>query len=137
MSIFRFFAGLLSGTALGLLFAKQEGKSLRKKMKGKDSKAIAEMIGTQMIAAGKDAKESLTDLVESEDVKKLVKKGKDEIKTVAKKAKDEINKKTPVIKKAIKKATPQAKKILKDTQKTIKKASKKASDSTKKALKRK
>lgn len=93
MSIFRFFAGLLSGTALGLLFAKQEGKSLRKKMKGKDSKAIAEMIGTQMIAAGKDAKETLTELADSEDVKKLVKKGKAELKTVTKKAKEEMTKK--------------------------------------------
>ena len=32
MRIFQFLAGILGGTALGLLFAKREGKSLRKEL---------------------------------------------------------------------------------------------------------
>lgn len=125
MSIFRFLAGLLSGTALGLLFAKQEGKKLRNKMKGKDSKAIAEMLGKELLEAGKDIKDTVEDIAESDEVKKLAKKTKTAIK------------KSPIIKKAVKKVTPKVKKAvntLKNTEKKIKNAAHRATKKVKEVL---
>lgn len=135
MSIFRFLAGVLSGTALGLLFAKQEGKKLRKKMKGKDSKKIAEMLGKELLEAGKDVKDTVEDIAESDDVKKLVKKGKSEVKKAAKKAKTVIEEKSPAVKKAVKKAAPKAKKAVAKAKKTVKKAASSATKKIKKAVK--
>jgi gas vesicle protein len=134
MSIFRFLAGVLSGTALGLLFAKQEGKQLRKKMKGKDSKEIAEMLGKELIKAGKDAKDTVEDIAESDEVKKLVKKGKSGVKKAAKKAKTAI-KKSPAVKQAVKKVAPKAKKAVKAVKAAEKKVKKAASSATKKVKK--
>lgn len=134
MSFFRFIAGLAGGTALGLLFAKKSGKDLRSQLKGKNSKQIAEALGRELLAAGKDMKEVAEEVAESEQVKKLIKKGKAEVSkavskgkaevkkvvTQAKKTVSDVKKKAPAMKSAVKKEVKQAvKKVVAKAKKTI------------------
>ncbi|PCI24880.1 hypothetical protein COB57_03870 [Candidatus Peregrinibacteria bacterium] len=118
MRIFQFLAGILGGTALGLLFAKREGKSLRKELSGKSSKDIAEALGKEMLELGKDAQETVQEIMESPKVKKAIKKGK----TAA----------TKVAKKVIKNVKKEAKKVYKEAAPKVKKAAKKVMDEVKK-----
>lgn len=134
MSFFRFIAGLAGGTALGLLFAKKSGKDLRKQLKGKNSKQIAEVLGKELLDAGKDMKEVAEEIAESKQVKQLVNKGKAEVakavskgkaemsKAVsqAKKAVSDVKKKAPAAKAAVKKEVKQVvKKVVAKAKKTI------------------
>lgn len=115
MSFFRFFAGVVGGTALGLLFAKKEGKQLRKELKGKSSKEIAEMIGKEMLAVGKDVADEVK---ENPEVKKMVKKGTDQAKKAVKNVKEKMVSAEKEVDKTVKKAKTTVKKAVK----TVKKA---------------
>ena len=112
MSSWKYLVSLLSGTVLGLLFAKKDGKKLRDRLKGKDSKEVAEILGKEMIEAGRDVKDVVEEISETDEVKKFEREVKKSAAKGMKKAKKVINKQVPKAKKAIEKQVPKIKKAL-------------------------
>lgn len=129
MKIGQFFAGLLGGTALGMLFAKKEGKKIRASLKGKNPEEIAEIMGKEFIDLGKNITDGVKDIASSEEVQDLVSEGAIKAEKIKKQAEKEIRKSLPKIKKAamkkgkeIKKSTvKKGKEVLKDLKKKVKK----------------
>lgn len=113
MSFFRFLAGVVGGTALGLLFANKTGKNLREQLKGKDSRAIAEILGKELLTVGKDVKGTIEEVAESEEVQNFLKKGKKDFNNAVDTVKKNVKKKAPAVKKQVKKAADEATKEIK------------------------
>jgi gas vesicle protein len=76
MSFGKFLAGLLGGTALGVFFARDQGKNLRKKLQGKNPQEMAKVLTKEFVDVGQDIKNSVQEFMESKEVKKVIKKGK-------------------------------------------------------------
>lgn len=77
--------GLLGGVSLGMLFAPEKGKDIRKKLAKSDQKFtdVIELFK----AAGKDASEEVKIFIESEEIKQLLAKGNTGIDDVLEKGK--------------------------------------------------
>lgn len=128
-------AGVLAGTALGVLFSPKKGDEIRSKLK-KDFKGGGTGLGVikdTMTEMGKDigetAKHAYDQISENPKVKRAIKKG-------VSKAKSEFNKAKKAVKGQVKKASAgkaqQAKAAVKGVKKAVEKTAKKA----KKAVKR-
>ena len=78
--------GLLGGVSLGLLFAPEKGKDLRKKL-AKSDNAFKEF-GNALVLAGKDASQEVKDLINSKDIQELIAKGKIKAEDILEKGKD-------------------------------------------------
>ncbi len=78
--------GLLGGVSLGLLFAPEKGKDLRKKLASSDN-ALKEF-GNAFVLAGKDASTEVQELIDSEEIQELLSKGKVKAEDILAKGKD-------------------------------------------------
>ena len=84
MKLFKFIAGLVGGTALGLLFATKKGADLRKELKGKDSKKTAELIGKELLEVGKGVGKTVKEYSETKEAKGLKAKAASYLKNLKK-----------------------------------------------------
>jgi gas vesicle protein len=137
-------AGVVAGTALGMLFAPKKGEELRKNFKTEINKGGTgfETLKEAASKMGKDIHEVVQDLADSECCKKGEKKLKKGTKEAVKRAKELYDEFVPnETKKQIKKGLATAKKEIKAAEKkarkTVKKVDKKITKSVKKATKKK
>lgn len=89
--------GLLSGAAIGMLFAPEKGSKLRKKLAESDDKL--KDFGQEFLAAGKEASAEVQDFIKSDAVQKYISSGKGNLehiiqegKTLSLKGKKEVEK---------------------------------------------
>jgi gas vesicle protein len=98
--------GLLSGTALGVLFAPEKGKNLRKKIKKEGYEPIVD----DLKAMGNEMFDSAKEVYEMDEVQKVIKKGK-----------KKLDKKTSGLRKSAKKKIKAVEKKAKSIRKTVQK----------------
>lgn len=156
--------GLLAGISAGLLFAPKSGKKLRAELKTSDAKFTD--FGNAFLAAAKDAGDEVQELIDSDDVKKMIHSGKkgvddfvnliekkggnlsrkarfeldnllDDAMQAAQEAKKNVQKKTNELKKAATKKMNTAKKTAKKKATTVKKDITKKATALKKTAKKK
>lgn len=71
----KFLFGLLAGISAGILFAPENGKKLRTRLKKSNAKFSD--FGDALLKAGKDANGEVKELIESPEMKKLLQSGKE------------------------------------------------------------
>ncbi len=133
------FAGLLAGTALGILFSPKKGKDIRKDLKsevdegGTGLKTVTDTI----VEMGKEIKGTCTECYDEIKGSEEYKKGKQKLSIYAKKAKNEVKKvykeKVPAktrkkISKSVNKAKSLAKKAVSKAKQVVDKVKHKSED---------
>lgn len=114
------FAGLLAGTALGILFSPKKGKDIRKDLKSEvdEGGTGLKTVSNTLVEMGKEIKGTCTECYDEIRGSEEYKEGKEKLSLYAKKAKKEVKKvykdKVPAkTRKKIEKTVTKAKKVAK------------------------